>query len=80
MLCRIAIFAEYLQETAFVNIALRTLTSYCISYPKLCSFVANNIILLLMFTTTHGKLLILTCTFKSLVTFVAFVLYKDYVL
>ena len=49
---------------------------YCISYPKLCSFVTNNIVLLLMFTITHRKLLILTCAFKSLVTFVTVASYK----
>ena len=76
MLCRIAIFVEYLLEAAFINITLRGLTMYCISYPKLCSFVTNNIVLLLMFTITHRKLLILTCAFKSLVTFVTVASYK----
>ena len=76
MLCRIAIFVEYLLEAAFINITLRGLTMYCISYPKLCSFVTNNIVLLLMFTITHSKLLILTCAFKSLVTFVTVASYK----
>ena len=76
MLCRIAIFVEYLLEVAFINITLRGLTMYCISYPKLCSFVTNNIVLLLMFTITHSKLLILTCAFKSLVTFVTVASYK----
>ena len=43
---KVAIFVEYLLEVAFVNIALRTLTLYCISYLELCSFVTNNIVLL----------------------------------
>ena len=80
MLCRIAIFVEYLQENVFVNIAFRALTLYCISYPKLCCVVTNNIVLLLMFTITHRKFLILTCAFKSLVTFVTVAHIKDYVL
>ena len=76
MFCRIAIFVEYLLEAAFVNVALRVLMLYCLSYSKLCSFVTNSVVLLLMFTITHRKLLILTCAFKSLVTFVTVASYK----
>ena len=40
------------------------------------SFFSNDVFLLPMFTVTLQKLLIFTCTFKSLVTPVSFVSYK----